>query len=320
MIHYLETTVFNSGAQTITNTVNCHGVMGAGLALEFKLRYPKMEEDYQERCKRKDVRVGKPYLYKGDYPQWILNFPTKNHWRYPSKLSWIEDGLRYFCDRYEIGKISSVAFPKLGCSRGGLEWPVVREIMESYLRDLSIEVIICLDEERNATGVEAKMLEMIKEPNSSLRKRLSSSEQRTIPKIQEASPRRFRDIARISGVGKTSYESIFTKTYLEASKEALDSTVRDKEPVFFQASILEAEIQLDTLKKEVAQVETATRVTAFDLVWPELSRLLATPCTREEIAESLEVPKTLASSWIKKGVELQKVKRAGQKPIKYVLS
>jgi hypothetical protein len=192
--------------------------------------------------------------------------------------------------------------------------------MESYLRDLSIEVIICLDEERNATGVEAKMLEMIKEPNSSLRKRLSSSEQRTIPKIQEASPRRFRDIARISGVGKTSYESIFTKTYLEASKEALDSTVRDKEPVFFQASILEAEIQLDTLKKEVAQVETATRVTAFDLVWPELSRLLATPCTREEIAESLEVPKTLASSWIKKGVELQKVKRAGQKPIKYVLS
>ena len=74
MIQYTDTTVFNVGVQTIVNTVNCVGVMGAGLALEYQLRFPEMYQEYVERCKRKSITTGRPYLYKGYEIPWIMNF------------------------------------------------------------------------------------------------------------------------------------------------------------------------------------------------------------------------------------------------------
>ena len=91
MIKYYEGTVFNVETEVIVNTVNCFGVMGAGIALEFKLRYPEMFNEYEKMCKEKKYSVGRPRIHTVSDKR-ILNFPTKNHWRAPSKIEWI-DGL-----------------------------------------------------------------------------------------------------------------------------------------------------------------------------------------------------------------------------------
>lgn len=113
--------LFSSKAQTLVNTVNCVGVMGKGVALEFKKRFPSLFEDYAELCKHKQVKLGEPYLYRGAGNKLVLNFPTKGHWRSPSRLANIEAGLDYFVKHYAEWGITSIAFPPLGCGNGGLE-------------------------------------------------------------------------------------------------------------------------------------------------------------------------------------------------------
>jgi len=85
--------ILKSKAQTLINTVNCVGIMGKGIALEFKKRFPEMFEDYVEKCERKEVKPGLPYLYRSLFPTQILNFPTKDHWKSVSRISDIELGL-----------------------------------------------------------------------------------------------------------------------------------------------------------------------------------------------------------------------------------
>ena len=87
--------ILSSRAQTLVNTINCVGVMGKGIAAAFKGQFPKMYKDYEERCSRHEVRLGEPYLYKQLVGPWILNFPTKDHWRSVSRLSDIIAGLQY---------------------------------------------------------------------------------------------------------------------------------------------------------------------------------------------------------------------------------
>src|SRR5436309_3851802 len=118
MVRVLVGDIFKSEAQTLVNTVNTVGVMGKGLALEFKKRYPEMFLDYVERCKRRDVKLGKPYLFSSLIPPWILLFPTKEHWRSVSSLSAIERGLVYVKAHYKNWGITSLAVPPLGCGLG----------------------------------------------------------------------------------------------------------------------------------------------------------------------------------------------------------
>src|SRR5229473_1319945 len=92
--------LFASRAQTLVNTVNCVGVMGKGIAREFKQRFPKMYGDYVQRCARGEVRLGQPYLFVDMVGPWVLNFPTKGHWRAASRETDIEAGLRYLEARY----------------------------------------------------------------------------------------------------------------------------------------------------------------------------------------------------------------------------
>lgn len=127
--------------QTLVNTVNTRGVMGKGLALEFRQRYPAMYKDYRRRCREGRVRVGEPYLYAAQHP-WVLNFPTKDDWRRPSRLEWIEAGLQYFVEHYAEWGITSIAFPQLGAQLGGLPWEAVRPLMQRYLDPLPIRVLI----------------------------------------------------------------------------------------------------------------------------------------------------------------------------------
>lgn len=131
--------MFSSKCTTIINTVNCVGVMGKGIALEFKKKYPDMYVDYVRRCNLGEVKPGVPYLYdNGDIK--IINFPTKSHWRSPSKLSYIVDGLNWIKNNYEKLDINSIAIPPLGCGNGGLPWTIVGPVIYDKVKDLPIEV------------------------------------------------------------------------------------------------------------------------------------------------------------------------------------
>jgi len=132
--------LFESRAQTLVNTVNCVGVMGKGVALGFKRRFPDMYDDYVRRCEARRVELGRPYLYRRMFAPWILNFPTKDHWRSVSKLSDIVRGLEYLEARYESWGITSLAVPPLGCGQGQLEWRVVGPTLYRHLTRLNMPV------------------------------------------------------------------------------------------------------------------------------------------------------------------------------------
>lgn len=142
-IKIIQGNLFNSTCQTLVNTINCVGVMGAGIALEFRLRYPEMYTRYVEICQQDLIDIGKLWLYKSDQ-RWILNFPTKRHWKKPSRLEFLELGLQKFVDTYKEKEISSIAFPLLGTQNGGIPQNQSLEMMQKYLEqcELPIEIYI----------------------------------------------------------------------------------------------------------------------------------------------------------------------------------
>lgn len=159
VIKYIKGDIFSSPAQVLVNTVNLDGVMGKGIAFQFKKLYPDMFKKYQMFCEKNMLDIGKLWLYKSE-EKWILNFPTKRHWRNSSKLEYIEEGLKKFVATYKEKNITSIAFPKLGCGNGGLEWKVVKPIMDEYLKNLPIDIYIYEDE--YTTGKEFKNIKEMK--------------------------------------------------------------------------------------------------------------------------------------------------------------
>ena len=144
MLMYIEGNMFESPAQVLVNTVNTVGVMGKGIALTFKKVYPDMYKNYRYYCENKQFEMGKLYLYKTP-GKWILNFPTKINWRNPSKIEYIEQGLKKFVASYKEKDIKSIAFPKLGCGNGGLNFEThVKPLMDKYLSNLDIAVYVYL--------------------------------------------------------------------------------------------------------------------------------------------------------------------------------
>jgi O-acetyl-ADP-ribose deacetylase (regulator of RNase III) len=142
-IKHIKGNIFNSKCQTIVNTVNCVGVMGKGIAFVHRLRYPKMYEEYKEYCKNKLIKTGSLWLYtKQENAPWILSFPTKFHWKYPSKIEWIEQGLQKFVETHAKKGITSIAFPLLGTHNGGLDSNQVKRLMVHYLVKCSIDIEI----------------------------------------------------------------------------------------------------------------------------------------------------------------------------------
>jgi len=142
MITYVKGNLFSSPAQVLVNTVNTVGVMGKGIAKEFKAIYPDMFHEYQALCESGELRPGRLMLHRTPH-KWILNFPTKRHWRQKSKVEDIEAGLRTFEDQWTMLGAFSYAFPQLGCGNGELNWEAdVRPVMERYLGSLPIDVYI----------------------------------------------------------------------------------------------------------------------------------------------------------------------------------
>ena len=141
MIKYVKGDIFNSECAVLVNPVNCVGVMRKGLALEFKNRYPVMFQTYKKVCHTKQLCPERPMFVYGPDKSVIL-FPTKYHWNEKSKIIYIKDSLEAVSYYYKSFDIKSIAFPKLGCGLGGLDWEEVNPLMEQYLSKLDINVEI----------------------------------------------------------------------------------------------------------------------------------------------------------------------------------
>lgn len=145
MIKFTNGNMFDITADIRVNTVNCVGVMGAGVALAFKNKYPEMFKEYQKECKKGTIRPGSPHVWK-DKDLYdcvtIVNFPTKDHWKEPSEYSYIQDGLKWLRKFLNDYKNKTVTLPALGCGHGGLDWDKVKGMIEQELADLPLEILV----------------------------------------------------------------------------------------------------------------------------------------------------------------------------------
>ncbi len=146
MITYTNGNMLAANVQALVNTVNTEGVMGKGIALHFKERFPENYAAYRAACKNGIMHVGAMFVTEVselDGPKWIINFPTKSSWRKPSELSYIRDGLAALVQVIEQLNIRSIALPPLGCGNGGLDWKTVKPIIAEALGNLrGIEVTV----------------------------------------------------------------------------------------------------------------------------------------------------------------------------------
>jgi O-acetyl-ADP-ribose deacetylase (regulator of RNase III) len=145
MIKFTTGNLLEAKADVLVNTVNTVGVMGKGIALMFKERFPENFRLYAAACKAQQVRTGEMFVTQVgelDGPSWIVNFPTKQHWRSPSQLVWVVDGLKDLRRFLQEKKVSSVAIPPLGAGNGGLDWRKVKPEIEAALGDLDINILV----------------------------------------------------------------------------------------------------------------------------------------------------------------------------------
>lgn len=163
MIHFLKGNLFEDDCEALVNTVNCVGIMGRGVALQFKERFPDNYKAYAKACKNKEVQIGKIFVYRLDSlvgPKWILNFPTKKHWKEKSEITYIIDGLNDLVSVIRENNIKSIALPPLGCGLGKLDWNTVKTLIVdrfSELNDVCVyvhepdamhTVVACVTEDR----------------------------------------------------------------------------------------------------------------------------------------------------------------------------
>lgn len=146
MIKYITGDILESSADALINTVNTVGVMGKGIALQFKKAYHNNYKAYVEACKRNEIKIGKVFIVKDSNlnsgTKYIINFPTKKDWRKPSEYSFIEAGLDDLVRVLNEYKIKSVAIPPLGAGNGGLKWEKVKKIIEHKLGNLDVDIIV----------------------------------------------------------------------------------------------------------------------------------------------------------------------------------
>ncbi len=164
MIRFTQGNLLDAPVEALVNTVNTVGIMGKGIALMFKEAFPANFLAYEHACKDEKIVVGKMFVTetgKLSGPRWIVNFPTKRHWRHPSKLEWIVEGLKDLRQVIETETIRSIALPPLGAGNGGLAWSEVRPEIEKALGDLTdVDVVVYEPTEKyqnvaKRTGVES---------------------------------------------------------------------------------------------------------------------------------------------------------------------
>ncbi len=140
--------ILTEDAEALVNTVNCVGIMGRGMALQFKKVFPDNFKSYSAACKRKEIKPGRMFVYETGQltnPQYIINFPTKRHWRDKSRMEYIDAGLIALVEEIRSYNICSIARPALGCGLGGLDWFEVRPRIEKILEQFSDLTIIVFE-------------------------------------------------------------------------------------------------------------------------------------------------------------------------------
>lgn len=156
MIDFRTGDILKDESEALVNTVNCVGVMGRGIALQFKDAYPENFREYAAACRRGDVKPGKMLVHetgKLTQPRYIINFPTKRHWRGKSRIQDIESGLKALIEVLLARKIRSVAIPPLGSGLGGLDWSDVRPLIERAMQQLP-EIRVTVYEPKGAPATE----------------------------------------------------------------------------------------------------------------------------------------------------------------------
>ena len=145
MIEYKNGDILREDVEAIVNTVNCVGIMGRGLALQFKNKFPQNFKEYQLACKNKEVQLGKMFVHQTGQlinPKYIINFPTKGHWKQNSKIEDISNGLDDLITIIEKYSIKSIAIPPLGSGLGGLDWKMAKKLIEEKLKNINCTVIL----------------------------------------------------------------------------------------------------------------------------------------------------------------------------------
>lgn len=189
--------------------------MGAGIALEYRLRYPHMYEQYVNICEQKLLRPGKLWIYKAA-EKWVLNFPTKDRWRSPSKERYLRDGLKKFRSTYKERQIESIAFPLLGAQNGGLDKQASLALMLNYLEDLEIDIEIYeydpfiyddlyLKLRKSILGVNPKFLSEVTGLN------LTQAE-KVIKAVETEKFFQVSQLLKVKGLGVTTIEKLFALT------------------------------------------------------------------------------------------------------------
>ena len=159
MIQYTKGDILRSGdeVEALVNTVNCVGIMGRGVALQFKKAYPENFKAYADACKKGDVCPGRMFVYQPTQltnPRYIINFPTKRHWREDSRMKDIENGLADLVEVIRKKNIRSIAIPPLGCGLGGLDWSEVRARIAKVLEPMADVRVLAFEPEGAPVGGE----------------------------------------------------------------------------------------------------------------------------------------------------------------------
>ena len=145
MIEYQQGNLLEENTEALVNTVNCVGVMGKGIALQFKQAFPENFKQYKKACNFKEVQPGKMFITStGElFPKYIINFPTKRHWKGKSRIEDIESGLKALTALVEESNIKSISIPPLGCGNGGLNWREVKpKITSAFIELPDVQVVI----------------------------------------------------------------------------------------------------------------------------------------------------------------------------------
>jgi O-acetyl-ADP-ribose deacetylase (regulator of RNase III) len=142
MIHFVKGNIFESKATALVNAVNTVGVMGKGVALEFKNRYPENYKIYKAACDNGELKTGIVLVVKESDGKMIINFPTKAHWKDASRYEYITDGLKTLKRKIEEQDLRSIAMPALGCGLGGLKWENVKDLIENELSAINADIYV----------------------------------------------------------------------------------------------------------------------------------------------------------------------------------
>ena len=220
MITIKKGNIFTTRCQTIVNTVNWVGVMGAGIAYEFKLRHPQMFTDYDTFCKNGQIKIGTLWIYSPqeqlEYCSKILNFPTKNHWKDPSSIEFLELGLQKFLGTYKQKGITSIAFPLLGASLGGLSESEVLKTMEFYLNQTDIDIEIWHFDSNAKDDLFDEFKYKFTSLNNEIIKKHSGLRGTAIDKIKfalnQSDINSISSLLSVKGIGKVSLEKAFDFT------------------------------------------------------------------------------------------------------------